>query len=57
VCLEFASYSLQFPAGASIKQADIEHELTQLADNFDLSEPFQRIEEALIEAHPIAKAA
>ncbi len=30
---------------------------SKLAPNFDLSEPFQRIAEALLEAHPIAKAA
>lgn len=29
----------------------------ELAPNFDLTEPFQRIAEALLEAHPIAKAA
>ncbi len=29
----------------------------QLAPNFDVSEPFQRIAEALLEAHPIMKAA
>ncbi len=29
----------------------------KLAPNFDLMEPFQRIAEALLEAHPIAKAA
>jgi hypothetical protein len=29
----------------------------KLAPNFDLTEPFQRIAEALLEAHPIAKAA
>lgn len=29
----------------------------KLAPNFDLTEPFQRIAEALLEAHPIVKAA
>lgn len=29
----------------------------ELAPNFDLTEPFQRIAEALLEAHPIVKAA
>lgn len=31
--------------------------VSKLAPNFDLSEPFQRIAEALLEAHPIVKAA
>ena len=31
--------------------------LSQLGNNFDLTEPFQRVFEALLEAHPIAKAA
>lgn len=29
----------------------------QMGSNFDLTEPFQRITEALLEAHPIARAA
>lgn len=35
----------------------VEHLLAKLPTNFDLSEPFFRITEALVEAHPIAKAA
>ena len=31
--------------------------LTQLSSSFDLTEPFQRVIHALLEAHPIAKAA
>ncbi|MCA9157572.1 MAG: hypothetical protein KDA51_01620 [Planctomycetales bacterium] len=31
--------------------------LSQLGSNFDLTEPFQRVVDALLEAHPIAKAA
>ncbi len=35
----------------------VEDLVSKLAPNFDLSEPFQRIAEALLEAHPIVRAA
>jgi hypothetical protein len=35
----------------------LEEIVSQLAPNFDVSEPFQRIAEALLEAHPSIKAA
>ena len=42
-------------------QADTKERITQviaqLGSNFDLTEPFQRVTEALLEAHPIARAA
>jgi hypothetical protein len=38
-------------------EASIAAILSQLGSNFDLTEPFQRVTEALLEAHPIAKAA
>jgi hypothetical protein len=41
---------------AQSKQA-LEQCLSQLKSQFDLTEPFQRITEALLEAHPIARAA
>lgn len=41
----------------SVTESAITNIQSQLAPNFDLAEPFQRIAEALLEAHPIAKAA
>lgn len=38
-------------------EADIVEALGQLNSHFDLTEPFQRVIHALLEAHPIAKAA
>lgn len=38
-------------------EAGIVEALSQLGSKFDLAEPFQRIIHALLEAHPIAKAA
>lgn len=39
------------------RKGGVQQLVAKLPTNFDLSEPFGRIEEALIEAHPIAKAA
>ncbi|MBX3420293.1 MAG: hypothetical protein KF752_01925 [Pirellulaceae bacterium] len=39
------------------KALTVEQVLSQLSDKFDLHEPFDRIVEALYEAHPITKAA
>jgi hypothetical protein len=39
------------------RKGGVQQLLAKLPTNFDLSEPFGRIAEALIEAHPIAKAA
>ncbi len=41
----------------SVTESIVANIQSQLAPNFDLAEPFQRIAEALLEAHPIAKAA
>ncbi len=38
-------------------EADIADAIGQLSSHFDLTEPFQRVIHALLEAHPIAKAA
>lgn len=38
-------------------EAEIVEALGHLGSNFDLTEPFQRVTHALLEAHPIAKAA
>lgn len=35
----------------------LSHMTQELPDSFDFEEPFQRIEEALLEAHPVVKAA
>lgn len=45
------------PDEAKVTQASVQHVLEKLSTNFDLTEPFQRIMEALLEAHPIVKAA
>jgi hypothetical protein len=43
---------------SSSANSELLSEITpKLAPNFDLTEPFQRIAEALLEAHPIVKAA
>ncbi len=44
-------------ADSRVTQPTLVALLSQLSDNFDLAEPFQRVLEALLEAHPIAKAA
>ncbi len=41
----------------TLVQERAERLLGGLTSNFDLTEPFQRITDALLEAHPIAKAA
>ena len=38
-------------------EAQLKQVLGQVSSHFDLTEPFQRITEALLEAHPIARAA
>jgi hypothetical protein len=42
---------------SSLNEDSLGRLLSPLAANFDLTEPFQRITEALLEAHPIARAA
>jgi hypothetical protein len=45
-------------SSSSSANSDLLSEIApKLAPNFDLTEPFQRIAEALLEAHPIVKAA
>lgn len=43
--------------GSKLTESKIAETLAMLSANLELSEPFQRITEALLEAHPIAKAA
>ncbi len=50
-------YQMRRLASSRITEKEIGDLLGQLSSGFDLSEPFQRITEALLEAHPIAKAA
>lgn len=44
-------------ADVSMAEDQVRSLLDSLPENFDLTEPFQRITDALLEAHPIAKAA
>lgn len=44
-------------ADSPITDQHLEQLLGQLSANFEITEPFQRITEALLEAHPITKAA
>lgn len=47
-----------YVSSSSSATSDLLSDITpKLAPNFDLTEPFQRIAEALLEAHPIVKAA
>ncbi|MEM7558640.1 MAG: hypothetical protein AAF394_05925 [Planctomycetota bacterium] len=48
---------LQMLDDESKRKGGAEKILSQLRDDFDMEEPFQRIVEALLEAHPIARAA
>jgi hypothetical protein len=56
-CLTVGKYRFGLPAGGRVSNESLNQVLSQLANHFDLREPFQRIVEALVEAHPIAKAA
>lgn len=50
-------WQISLLASRAEREPQLKKTLEELATNFDLSEPFQRIYEALLEAHPIAKAA
>ena len=50
-------YNFALPANGRATEQLLNDIISQLASHFDLREPFQRIVEALVEAHPIAKAA
>ena len=55
--LHVGDYEFALPANTQVTDATLKQIIAQLAAHFDLREPFQRIVEALVEAHPIAKAA
>lgn len=55
--LRVAPWQLSILATQPELEAPIVACLSQLGSNFDLTEPFQRVVDALLEAHPIAKAA
>lgn len=55
--LELRDQAFLLPSQSKVTESQLDKLLSQLAPNFELAEPFQRIEEALLEAHPIAKAA
>ena len=48
---------LSIPISSRVGDEVFSDHLAKLSDNFELSEPFQRVVEALLEAHPIARAA
>jgi hypothetical protein len=52
-----AQWQFSIQLGHTQSQRALEQCLSQLKSPFDLTEPFQRITEALLEAHPIARAA
>lgn len=47
----------QVPEASKLTQDSLQSILDELSDNFELTEPFQRVSEALMEAHPTTKAA
>ncbi|QDV22854.1 hypothetical protein [Aureliella helgolandensis] len=50
-------YRFAIPEDSPMDVPRMEELLSGLASNFELSEPFYRVSEALLEAHPVAKAA
>lgn len=55
--LRIEPWHLSILAEQPENEAPIADCLSQLGSNFDLTEPFQRVVDALLEAHPITKAA
>lgn len=55
--IEHAQWQLSLLASQASQRPQLEQLLEQLGSSFDLTEPFQRVTEALLEAHPIARAA
>ncbi|RMF43976.1 MAG: hypothetical protein D6753_03790 [Planctomycetota bacterium] len=55
--LTVESYRFEVLPECRITENELAERLQGLAPYFDLAEPFQRITEALLEAHPIARAA
>ncbi len=55
--LSVGKWHLFMLAAQTSSEARLVAALNNLTSNFDLTEPFQRISEALLEAHPIARAA
>ncbi len=48
---------LLMPIGSDPTDEQLRELVSNLSENFDFAEPFNRVIEALVEAHPIAKAA
>ena len=55
--LKVADCEFSIPVESKLQREQLEATLESLSPNFELSEPFQRINEAILEAHPVAKAA
>jgi hypothetical protein len=55
--LSVGGHDLHVLAASQVAEKELLSLLQRLASSFELAEPFQRITEALLEAHPIAKAA
>ncbi len=52
-----SKYDFVALANSSVTETRLTQILDQLSANFEITEPFQRVTEALLEAHPIARAA
>ncbi len=55
--IEIDEWQFALLSGQAETKKRLEQVLCQVGANFDLTEPFQRVTEALLEAHPIARAA
>ncbi len=55
--IHFEAWQISILNTQADSETEIARVLSQLGGNFDLTEPFQRVIHALLEAHPIAKAA
>ncbi|MEZ6133880.1 MAG: hypothetical protein R3C53_03110 [Pirellulaceae bacterium] len=55
--LSMAGHSFGLPAESALGEPELSKVLGKLSANFELTEPFHRVVDALLEAHPIAKAA
>lgn len=55
--LSAGGHSFETLGDSKLTEQHVQSTLEQLSNNFELLEPFQRVIEALLEAHPIAKAA
>lgn len=57
VHIQVNQWQFSILSGQDATEKQLAQILNAAGENFDLTEPFQRVTEALLEAHPIAKAA